>query len=70
MRLTEDKIREIGSVAILHKKNLFKAFQEAHRELNNQHTMAINTITEYSFFNGQVYAYLKILGYLQEEAEK
>ena len=67
MRLTEDTVREFGSMAILHKKKLSKDFQKAHRELNNQHTIAINVITEYSFFNGQEYAYLKILRYLQGE---
>ena len=66
MRLTEEKIRELGSVAILHKKKLAEDLQEAHRELNNQHTIAINTITEYNFYNGQEYAYLKILKYLQD----
>jgi len=70
MELTEEKIRELGSVAILHKKRLSSDFQKAHRELNNQHTIAINVITEYSFFNGQEYAYLKILKYLQEEDNK
>jgi len=70
MRLTEDKIREFGSVAILHKKKLSNAFQKAHRELNNQHTIEINIITEYSFYNGQEYAYLKILKYLQEGGYK
>ena len=69
MRLTEDKIREFGSVAILHKKKLSNAFQKAHRELNNQHTIAINIITEYSFYLGQEYACLKILEYLQGVAE-
>ena len=63
----EEKIREFGSVAILHKRKLSSAFQEAHRELNDQHTIAINVITEYSFFNGQECAYLKILKYLQGE---
>lgn len=58
-------IREFGSMTILHKRKLSKAFQKAHRELNNQQTIAINTISEYMFFNGQEYAYLRILRYLQ-----
>jgi len=62
-----DKIREYGSVDILHKKKLADDFQKAHSELNNQHMIAINIITEYSFFNGQEYAYLRILKYLQGE---
>jgi len=65
MKLTEEKIREFGSVAILHKKRLFNEFQKAHRELNTQHTIAIKTITEYSFYNGQEYAYLKMLQHIQ-----
>ena len=67
MRLTEETVREFGSMVILHKKRLSKAFQKAHRDLNNQHTIAINMISEYNFFLGQEYAYLKILKYLQGE---
>jgi len=67
MKLTEDTVREFGSMAILHKKKLSKAFQKARWDLNNQHTIAINTISEYNFFRGQEYAYLKILRYLQGE---
>jgi hypothetical protein len=67
MILTEDTVREFGSMAILHKKRLSKDFQKAHVDLNNQHTIAVNTISEFNFFLGQEYAYLKILKYLQGE---
>ena len=67
MELTQDTVRGFGSMVILHKKKLSKDFQKAHVELNNQHTIAINTISEFNFFLGQEYAYLKILRYLQGE---
>lgn len=70
MRLTQKKIREFGSMAILHKKNLYNDFVKAHEQINNQNTIAIKTIAEYNFFSGQEYAYLKILQYLQLNGER
>ena len=65
MRLTQEKIREFGSMVILHKKKLYNEFVEAHKQINNQNSTAIKTIAEYNFHSGQHFAYLKILQYMQ-----
>ena len=65
MKLTIENLQEMSSKVILHRNRLSEDFQKAHKELNNQHSWEIKTISEYNFVIGQIFAFLKILKHLE-----
>jgi len=61
MRITIKKLREFEAMGDASKKALRPRFDQAYETFNNQYSTELRAISEYNFWNGYVYAMLKII---------
>jgi hypothetical protein len=65
MRITIEKLKEFQALAEASKRSLRPGFDQAHETFNNQHSVELKAISEYTFWDGYTYAMLKIIKYIQ-----
>ena len=61
MSITIKKLQEFEAMAEASKKALRPRFDQAYEIFNNQYSTELKAISEYNFWNGYVYAMLKMM---------
>ena len=61
MKITIEKLQEFKAMGESSKKALRPRFDQAYETFNNQYSIELRAISEYNFWNGYVYAMLKII---------